>query len=132
MINGFEEETDNLSGYELNTLIPILVKGLSNKIGKDNAITNKTMVSKLKELKYEVTEVRIRKMINYIRHKGLVKNLIATSVGYYISQDAEEIKLYIASLKQRADAILAIAKSFIIPSQNEQNRTNYEGNNKNV
>ncbi len=118
MIIGFEEETDNLSGYELNTLIPILVKGLSNKIGKENAITNKTMVAKLKEANYDVSEVRIRKMINYIRLKGLVKNLVATSVGYYVSQDPEEIELYISSLKQRAEAILAIAKSFVIPNKN--------------
>ena len=40
MINGFTNETKPLSEYELNTLTPQIVRGLSMKIGKDRAIKN--------------------------------------------------------------------------------------------
>ena len=37
MIKGFEEETHNLSDYELNVVVPLLIKGFKTKIGPELA-----------------------------------------------------------------------------------------------
>lgn len=37
MLHGFENETRPLNGYEKNTLLPIIVRGLSSKTGAANA-----------------------------------------------------------------------------------------------
>jgi hypothetical protein len=109
MINNFEDYTHELSDYELKTLVPIIVKGLLTKVGKENAITNNQIVPKLKGKGYKVSSSRIRKIVHYIRVAGLIPCLIATSKGYYISNDKEEIKEYIDSLHQRADSITFVA-----------------------
>lgn len=112
MIKGFETETEELTEYESTVLLPLIVKGLSVKIGQKNAVTNGKMRTKLQEKGYEVTDPRIRKIINYIRMNKLITNLLATSKGYYVSNDAKEIEDYKQSLISRANAILNIVKSY--------------------
>ena len=111
MIKGFEDQTEELNEYELNILVPVLVNGLLTKVGKENAITNKKIVTALTPA-YKINDARVRKIINHIRRNKLVRNLIATSAGYYISSDKIEIENYIISLKQRADAIVELANSY--------------------
>lgn len=113
MIDGFSEETSPLSDYEKDTLLPLMIKGLSPRYGVENAITNSEMVAGLKKMECRsVTPARIRKLINHIRLNKLVTNLISSSKGYYRSFDYEEIKAYQTSLMQRASAITEVAKSF--------------------
>lgn len=112
MINGFEEETKPLTEEE-EKLVPLFVKGLSGKIGKANAITNAQIKSTLEAKGIKVGDpARIRKIINHIRIRGLVKNVIASAGGYWVENDPEEIAKYKASLLQRATAILAIWKTY--------------------
>lgn len=111
MINGFEQITSPLTEHELE-LVPLFVKGLSNKIGKENAVKSSHILSAMQQ--YRLTGARIRKIINYIRINGLVKNLIASSDGYYIETNPEKIKKYVKSLRQRASAINAVADSYIL------------------
>lgn len=108
MINNFEDYTQELTDYEL-TLVPIIVKGLSTKLGKHNAITNEVMTEKMKGAGHKVSTPRMRKIIHHIRVTGLVECLMATSKGYYISNDIEELKEYVNSLHQRADSIQLVA-----------------------
>ena len=108
MINGFEKQTEPLTEYEQYVLLPIMVKCLERKYGKENAVTNAIMCSKLSERGYKVGEARIRKIINHIRVNSLIPCLMATSAGYYISKNAVEIRDYIASLKGREEAICAV------------------------
>lgn len=103
MIENFEEQTHDLTDYELQ-LVPIFVKGLQTKIGIEKAVTAKS-IEALMSLKYKVSGPRIRKIINHIRNRGLVEGLIAGNAGYYISTDVEEIKLYIQSLESRESSI---------------------------
>lgn len=110
MINEFEE-TNPLTSVEVS-MIPLFVKGLSNKIGEGRAITNAEMVTALKSHGLEIYPARVRKIINHIRTQKLVKNLIATSKGYYIEVDQNKIKNYVESLRQRASAILEVANSY--------------------
>jgi hypothetical protein len=111
MINGFENETGDLNEFELG-LVPGFVKGFNTKQGKNNAITSKEIIRKYSDHGIKLTGARIRKIVNHIRTNGLVKNLIASSAGYYISNDPDELEAYKQSLIQRANAILAIANSY--------------------
>ena len=112
MLTGFEIETAPLTKQEEGVLMPLLVKGLITKIGKDNAITNKEIRTRLKERGVVISDARIRKIINFIRVNQLIKNLISTSKGYYIATTKEEVAEYIKSLEQREAAIRQLRKSF--------------------
>lgn len=101
----FEPETSKLTEYEMNKLLPIMVKALKNKVGKENAITNAYMVEKMREHGYDLTEIRVRKIINYIRTHGLIDCLMASNKGYYISTDKNEMNNYCQSLLGREEAI---------------------------
>ena len=109
MITNFEEITEGLSTVENETVLPKVIELVKYRKGKENAISNRKLVNLLTAMGHEVSEPRIRKMINQIRLKGLVKNLLASSKGYYISNDKDEITKYVASLRERASAINAIA-----------------------
>lgn len=108
MIHGFENETRPLNGYEKNTLLPIIVRGLTNKIGATNAVSNSHICISLRNKGYKVTEVRIRKIINHIRTHGLVTCLVASGKGYYRAESRQEVADYIESLKGRENAIKAM------------------------
>lgn len=112
MINGFVEETEELNDYEKDTLLPLMVKGLTPRIGSDKAITNKQMREGLKKLDHSVSDARVRKLINYIRMHRLVVNLVSSSRGYYRTNDLDELNNYVESLMQRASSIEEVAKSF--------------------
>lgn len=47
MIKGFDQQTQPLSEYEENVLLPIILQGLKTKQGKKNAVTNRTIVMRL-------------------------------------------------------------------------------------
>lgn len=114
MIKGFNSETAPLTEYEENVLLPLVLLGLKTKIGKENAVTNRTIVQRLNIAGYTVTEPRIRKLINHIRMTDLLPGLIATSCGYFLATSEAELLDYEQSLIGREDAIkqvrLAIAR----------------------
>ncbi len=111
MIHGFSRQTEPLTDYERNILLPVICQGLSTKIGEDKAITNSAITKAMKGAGYQLTEARLRKIINHIRIHGMVKWLIATSKGYYIATSREEMVDYIDSLQGREDAIRAVRES---------------------
>lgn len=111
MLLNFEKQTEALSDYERTTILPIMVKCLNNKQGKDKAITNNLMCEKMEEHGYIITPIRVRKIINYIRTNDLIQGLMATSTGYYVTHDTTELRTYIASLKGREDAIREVRES---------------------
>jgi hypothetical protein len=108
MIEGFEEVTEELTEYELETLLPILLKHLPKKIGPDLAVTSHAIVNGLKARGMKITGARLRKLINYIRRKDMIPCLVASSKGYYIATDNEDMRRFVTSLQQREDAIRAV------------------------
>ena len=66
MIKGFSEETQPLTEYERKVILPIILEGLKTKIGKANAVTNKYIISRLRD-SYKIDAARLRKIINHIR-----------------------------------------------------------------
>lgn len=108
MINGFDKETVPLSDYERETLLPIVANWLK-ATSRSRPIINKMATSWLRDRGYNITEARFRKIVSAIRLEAIVENVIATSKGYYVSDDASEIADYIQSLRERAGAITAVA-----------------------
>jgi hypothetical protein len=112
MITNFEFLTREMTDEE-KKLVPILIKGFNTKT-KDNPIKAPEIVQAINSkreslgLKSNFSEVRLRKIVNFIRAEGILP-LIATSNGYYCSTDKEEIKSQIESLTQRAEAIMSSA-----------------------
>lgn len=111
MIQGFTQQTEPLNEYERDTLLPVICRGLSNKVGEARAITNTAITKAMKGAGYQLTEARLRKIINHIRTTGLIKWLIATSKGYYIATSRQEMEDYIGSLRGRELAIRAVRES---------------------
>ena len=67
MINKFHKQTKPLTDYEMQTLLPVVIKGLSTKQGEKKAVTNGYMCKKLKDKGYQkISEPRIRKIIHHI------------------------------------------------------------------
>ena len=110
MITNFEKITAELNDKEL-AIVPSIMKGFL-QYTKENPIKAPVIVSRYNSnvLKggIKLTEPRLRKIVNHIRSLGLLP-LIATSSGYYVSYDKEEIKLQILSLKERANSIMNCA-----------------------
>lgn len=113
MIKGFDKVTLPLNEYERDILLPIMVNSLITKIGSKKAVTNVTIVSKLRSIGHKISEPRVRKIINHIRTHDLIKGIIATSDGYYIAQSRQEYDDYIESLQGRISAIEQVKEAII-------------------
>ena len=111
MIALFEEITYELTEYEKTTLLPIVVKGLKSKHGKQNAITNKKICKALTKAGYKVNGPRLRKIIHHIRVEQLIIGLCCNSNGYYVTDSLEELNKYVESLAQRIRSQQQIHKS---------------------
>jgi hypothetical protein len=111
MINGFEDQTHELTDAELEMVQP-MVAGLVRRVGEHRAITADDMIAGMKLFGYKVTQPRIRKLINFIRVNKLVRNLIATSKGYYVENDPKKLQVYLESLDQRIRSIQEVRNSY--------------------
>jgi HKD family nuclease len=105
MIPSFEDETHELTNYEMEVLLPLMIAGFKTKIGIDKVVTNPQICKALKLKGYSVNEPRIRKLVFYIRQNNLVPKLIASSKGYWIATKKDEIKIWVDSLQSRINAM---------------------------
>lgn len=105
MIPTFEEHTAPLTDYELHTLLPIMIQGFKKKIGVENCVTNPQICKSLKDKGYKISEPRVRKLVFHIRHNNLVPKLIASSKGYWIATNKEEIEMWLSSVNAKIDAL---------------------------
>ena len=106
-----KKETCRLSVYEQNVLLPILIKGLEIKKGKQNAVTNKQIVQSLRGHGLKINQRSVCRLINNIRMNDLVEGLMASPKGYYISEDEREFMDYEVSLLGREMAIRRVRMS---------------------
>lgn len=95
MLKGYESITYELTNEE-KELLPIIVKGLLNKKGKENAVSG-TKIQKALNL----SGARLRKIIGYIRTNDLIFGLCSTKSGYYVANTITELEDCMISLKQR-------------------------------
>lgn len=110
MIRNFKKETCPLNDYEKKRVLPILVNILSSRVGSSRAVTSSQFLNvHLKDC--PIDAARLRKVINYIRTKGLIQGLMATSRGYYVAETREELEAYLESLQGRENAIKELRRS---------------------
>jgi hypothetical protein len=113
MLPGFEEITQDLSDYEKTHLLPVFVASLGTKHGAHHAITNKEIIKALANRRIVVKDAQVRKIISYIRSHGLLPGLVASSKGYYVTVDPDEMSRYIESLEGRETKIRLIKHRMI-------------------
>jgi hypothetical protein len=104
MLPGFDEETCNLSDYELK-LVAGFVTSFKKYVGPENTITSFQIIEKYSIHGVKISGARVRKIISYIRTEGLVPGLMASSKGYYITTDPVEMGKWIESLQGRVTKI---------------------------
>ena len=109
MITNFEEFTGELTEYDAEKVLPLLDYYISTVArGKDNSITNARLVELCASEGVKTSGPRVRKIIHEIRVRGIINNLLATSKGYYVSDDPDEVDVYIKSCKERISSIWEI------------------------
>lgn len=120
MITGFELETAPLNEKE-QTAARIIAECLQlHHVGSRKAVTAQHICNSLAKFSEVFRDAkgrpylngaRVRKIVNFIRTTGQCPRLIASSKGYYVSNDRREITEYITGLRARAQAIEAVAKA---------------------
>lgn len=95
MLRGYENITYEITDAE-KEIVPVLIKGLINRTGKNNAVNSSKIEKSL-----NLSGVRLRKLIGYIRTNDLIFGLCSTSRGYFVASNIDELESCIISLKQR-------------------------------
>lgn len=112
----FKNITTELTDLEKETLVPMLIDTLSFT-HEHNRFTGKRICSWFGACGHKVSEIRLRKMINYIRvlniKQGVAHNLgnavvIGAGNGYFITGAPEIIKDQIESMQGRIDSMQAV------------------------
>jgi len=115
MIRTFEEYTSEMSSDEKEFIMPALIKILAVSIGRKNAVTNMEIINSinylLKDDSIKTCGPRIRHMIHVLRVSHTIPFLVASSKGYHISNDTEEIETYIGSIDDRLRSIYALRRA---------------------
>ena len=104
----FEEETSSLTDYEVNTLIPAIIRGFKQHKGAEKAITSKKICEGLTRNGFKVSDVRLRKCIKYIQRNNLLTWIVATGEGFFYTEDPSIVKSQIESLRGREEAIRSV------------------------
>lgn len=122
MIRNFEDYTHSLTEDEAKYIIPMLLKILALSIGKENAVKNQFILNNINSslLEYctandipaiRTRPARIRHMIHILRVSDTIPFLVATAVGYFISNDKKEIEDYMQSVDDRLRSIYQIRRA---------------------
>lgn len=95
-------------------LVPFVARLVRKSKGSENAITAKGVVKAIakKYPAYKMSDARVRRIINFIRVNGIVKNLLASSKGYFVERDSDMVKQYVKSLLTRSRAVMEVAMSY--------------------
>lgn len=104
----FTNITEQLTDLEKEKLVPILLR-LLNPTTSAARMKGSWLAGMFKSMGYPVSDVRIRKMVNYIRVTNAAKPrvLIGTSTGYYLTCSISDVDEQIRSLQERMDSMAA-------------------------
>lgn len=113
MIRRFEAETAPLTDYERKVLVPWM-KSYLNGYAKGTPRKNGEIARYLKQKTgRNVHGATVRKLINFIRVTHTVRRLVSSNQGYWITEDEEDLKDYILSLRDRLRAIRGVYRALI-------------------
>jgi hypothetical protein len=119
----FKNITDELTQTEKEKFVPMLIDTL-NGSHTENRMTGKAICGWFKSCGHNVSEVRLRKMINYIRVLNLIKGhvVIGAGNGYFITSDPHIVQEQIESLQGRIDSMKAVIDSLTAEKINLQHK----------
>lgn len=106
MIKGHEDTTHELTSEEYD--LAVRLAPFLEKRTKENPILAKQIIDGVNEKwnpKPKLTDVRLRKIINYYRTESILP-VISTSKGYFVSYDEQDINDMMTSLCERANSII--------------------------
>ena len=72
--------------------------------------TNEDFIKEFPQIK--LNQRKIQFLVNYIRAKGMIKNLLGGTGGYWVSSDADEINHHVRSIYARINQISLTLGSF--------------------
>lgn len=106
MLTLFENITEELTPLEKEKMVPMLIDTLQYKT-IDNPVRGKDIVGWFAACRIATTDVRIRKMVSYIRQCCIIKDAVvcASSKGYFLSTDLNEIDRQIQSIEGRRNQL---------------------------
>lgn len=104
MIPGHEKQTHELTPYEIETILPLVIQRLKTKIGKKNAVTNSHVVKAFTDRGFKLTEPRFRKIIQHVRVNGLISGVVSYGKGYFVAEKRSDIQTNVESLDKRINA----------------------------
>ena len=83
MLTGFEKETESLTKDEVKWAM-IIGRTLKGKIGKEKAVKSQDIIKGMRDtFNAKISDPRLRKIINFLRTKKLVKWLISALTEEY-------------------------------------------------
>ena len=101
MITGYEEITGKLTKEEMK-IVKITTEAFFYMLkGRKHQLTIRDIISRLKGAGFEISEPRMRKIIQFIRINNLVSGICSDSGGYWIAENSDEFKQTLISLKDR-------------------------------
>ncbi len=111
MLTLFTNITEQMTDLEKSTLVPRMLEAL--RMAHGTPLKSKWICALLGGDGYAVTDVRVRKMVNYIRVTNAAKPfvLIGTSAGYFLTRDIKTVDDQIESLEGRIDSMKAAIDS---------------------
>lgn len=105
MRNNVRKENRQLSNYEQNVLLPILIKGLKSKRGKENAVSKNQIMRGLKNHGLKINGTSVTDLVRYIRINDLIVGLMASTNGYYVGSSNQDLVRYEQRLKRHEAAL---------------------------
>lgn len=102
------KNNNRLTYFEVEHIMPWVCKRLSSCVGKEKSVTSTQLIQ---ECPYKIKGAKLRKIIHNLRLSGRVSYLLATSKGYYITQDVNEAMSWIRSANGRAMEIKKAARA---------------------
>ena len=90
-------------------VVPLVVKKLKNATSRQRFVSGSEIVNSLyKHHGIKITTGLLRSILHYIRINGILKCLLATGQGYFITNDTLEMQVYLKSLRKRIRQIGAL------------------------
>lgn len=100
------KEYEDLTAEE-QQLVELFVKGLTPRVGPDNAITAIMMAGKMRQAGHQVETGSVVRIITHIMSRGLVPGLIPSPKGYYVATDKQDIQSFMDRLENSKKMIEA-------------------------
>lgn len=100
------------------SLIPLIIEGLENHVGKENAITSKQIVKSMRAKGHKINDVQLRSIIHTIRVE-YGKLIVGDVHGFYMARTHSESIHQIRSMKSRINEIKEVYDA-LVKSHQEQ------------